>query len=49
MALQGFQYKPVSLNVNEVCFEEEQDIPNTGKKSRKSQGVAEFVGVENEA
>ena len=24
MALVGFQYEPVSLNVNKVCFEEEQ-------------------------
>ena len=29
MASAGFQYEPVSLDVNEVCFEEEQDIPNT--------------------
>ena len=29
MALVGFQYEPVRLDVNEVCFEEEQDIPNT--------------------
>ena len=36
MALVGFQYEPVSLCVNEVCFEEEHDIPNTREKSRKS-------------
>ena len=36
MALVGFQYEPVRLDVNEVCFEEEQDIPNTWEKSRKS-------------
>ena len=35
MALVGFQHEPVSLDVNEVCFEEEQDIPNTREKSRK--------------
>ena len=29
MALVGFQYEPVSLHVNEVCSEENQDIPNT--------------------
>ena len=27
-----FQYEWVSLDVNEVCFKEEQDIPNTSKK-----------------
>ena len=26
MALVGFQYEPVSLDINKVCFEEEQDI-----------------------
>ena len=41
MALVGFQYDSVSLDVNEVCFEEEQDIPNTSEKSRKSQSVTE--------
>ena len=41
MALVGFQYEPVSLVVNEVCFKEEQDIPNTREKSRKSQSVTE--------
>ena len=33
MALVGFQYEPVSLDVNEVFFEkEEQDVPNTREK-----------------
>ena len=41
MALVGFQYEPGSLDVNEVCFEKEQDIPNTCEKSRKSQSVTE--------
>ena len=41
MALAGFYYEPESLNANEVCFEEEQDIPNTREKSRKSQNVTE--------
>ena len=36
MALVGFQYEPVSLDVVKVCFEEEQDIPDTCEKSRKS-------------
>ena len=39
IALVGLQYEPVSLNVNKVCFDEEQDIPNTREKSRKSQRV----------
>ena len=42
MALVGFLYESESLDVNDVCFEEEQDIPNTRKKSRKSQSVAEW-------
>ena len=42
MILVGFQYKPVSSAVNKVCFNEEQDIPNTRKKSRKSQSVTEW-------
>ena len=42
MALAEFQYELVSLDVNEVCFEKEQDIPNTREKSRKSEGVTEW-------
>ena len=42
MALVEFQYEPVSLDVNKVCFEEEQDIYNTREKSRKSQSVTEW-------
>ena len=42
MALVRFQCEPVSLDINETCFEEEQDIPNTRKKSRKSQSVIEW-------
>ena len=42
MALVGFQYEPVSLDLNKVCFEEEQDISNTCEKSRKSQSVNEW-------
>ena len=41
MALVGFQYEPVSLDVSKFCFEEEQDISNTREKSRKSQSVTE--------
>ena len=28
MALLGFQYELVALDVNEVCLDEEQNIPN---------------------
>ena len=42
MVLVGFQYEHVSLDVNKVCFEEEQDIPNTCEKSRKSQIATEW-------
>ena len=42
MALVGFRFEPVSLDLNKVCFEEKQDIPNTREKSRKSQGVTEW-------
>ena len=42
MALAGFWCEPVSLDVKEVCFEEEPDIPNTREKSRKSQSVTEW-------
>ena len=42
MALVGFQYESVCLDVNEVCFEEEQEILNIREKSRKSQSVTEW-------
>ena len=32
MTLTGFQYEPVSSGVSRVCFDEEQDIPNTREK-----------------
>ena len=41
MALVRFQYEPVSLDVNEACFKEEQDILNTREKSKKNQSVTE--------
>ena len=41
MDLVWFQYEPVSLDVNKVCFEEEQDIPNMHTNSRKSQSTTE--------
>ena len=42
MALAGFQFESVSFDVNQICFEEEQDIPNTREKWRKSQSVDEW-------
>ena len=42
MALVGFQYEPVSLDVDKVCFEKEQNIPNTCQKSRNVQIVTEW-------
>ena len=42
MASVRFQYEPVSLDLNEVWFEEEQDSPITGEKLRKSQSVTEW-------
>ena len=42
MVLVGFQYELVSLDVNEVCFDEEQDIPNTREKLRKRQSITEW-------
>ena len=48
MALADFQYEPVSLDVNRVCFEEEQGIPNTREKSRKTQLLLSGVSVGHE-
>ena len=48
MVLLGFQYETVSLDENEVCFEEEQDIPNTREKSRKIKALLNGVDVGNE-
>ena len=42
MASVWLQYEPVILDVNEVCFEKVQDIPNTREKFRKSQSVTEW-------
>ena len=41
MTLVGFQYEPGSLHVNEVCFDEVEDISNTFEKSTKTQSVTE--------
>ena len=43
MAFVGFQYEPVSLDVNEVCFKKNIiNISNTHEKSRKSRNVTEL-------
>ena len=48
MSLVGFQYEPVILDVNEVCFKKEQDIPNTREKLKKN-GLLSSLDVGNEA
>ena len=42
MTLMRFQYEPLGLDVNKVCFDEEPDILNTREKSSKSQSVTEW-------
>ena len=42
MALVGFQYEPVSLDVNKICLEEEQDITDTRETPGTSQSVTEW-------
>ena len=42
MALVGFHYEPASLDIDEVCFDKEQGIPNTREKSRKIKSVTEW-------
>ena len=42
MVLVGLQLELKSLDINEVRFEEEQDIPNISEQSRKSQSVTEW-------
>ena len=49
MVLVGVQYEAASLDVNEVCFEEEQDIPNTREKSGKGQLLLNDLDLGNEA
>ena len=34
MVLAGFQFEPVSLDVNEACFEEEQDTLRMENKNK---------------
>ena len=47
MASVGFQYEPASLDVNKVCFDEEQDIPKKRENQEKSQSVTEWFNVGN--
>ena len=47
MALAGFQNETVSLDGNEVCFDEEQDIPNALEKSRNIIELLNGVDVGN--
>ena len=46
MSLVGFQYEPVSLDVNDVCFEEEQNIAKTCEKPSKIQRISEWCRCE---
>ena len=39
---QLFQYEPISLDVNEVYLEEEQNILNRREKLRKRQNITEW-------
>lgn len=41
----GFWYEPLSLGVNEACFDEKQDIPVTLGKSRKHQSVNDGIDM----
>ena len=48
MALVGFQHELVSLDVYEVCFEEEQDIPMHVKNQGKVKALLNGADVGNE-
>ena len=45
MVLVGFQYEPVSSDVNEVCFEGEQDILIHVKNQGKVKALLNVVDV----
>ena len=49
MVLLGFQYESVSLDVNKVCFEEEQNIPKSRGKSKKVKVLLNGVDMGSEA
>ena len=48
MAFVGFQYEPVSLDVNYVVCFEEQDIPNMHQKSKQSKQIWKMMRNANE-
>ena len=48
MTLIGFQYEPISLDVNETCFEEEQN-PNTHENQEKLKAFVNGADVGNQA
>ena len=41
----GFQYEPESLDINGVCFDKEQNIPN--EESRKIKALLNSADMEN--
>ena len=47
MALVGVKHEPVGLDLNNVCFDEERDIPNTRKNQEKVEGLLNGVDVGN--
>ena len=49
MTLVRFQYEPVSLDVNEVCLEEEQNILIYVKNQGNVKALLNGVDVGNEA
>ena len=48
MALVGFQYEPVSLDVNKACSEEEQDTSNARENWGNVKTLLNGVDVGNE-
>ena len=47
IAFIGFLYEPGSLDLNEVCFDKERDVPNMYEKSRKIIVLLHGVDVGN--
>lgn len=45
MVLVGLTFEPVSLDVHNDCFDEEQDILNTDEKSIKRQRLTAWCGM----
>ena len=48
MALVEFHSEPRTLDINEVCFEEEQDIPMLVKNQEKFKALLNGVNVGND-